>query len=159
MSIDEEQLNKDVFEIKSDLAQFSVLVERIDTASEKLAEVSTNITRLIAILETRLDQQEKVTDELTRNLEKRRAEREASDKEIKNDIYKLRTDFTAKLLENRNAMEHQCKMENVQLESKIKSLTDKLFALEKWKWIISGGIAVVAFILGKFSSFSKFLGV
>jgi chromosome segregation ATPase len=155
---DQEQLAKDVSEIKSELAQFSVLVERIDTASGKLSDVSSDITRLIAILETRLNQQEKVTDELTRNLEQRRAERESSDKEIKDEIYKLRTDLNSKISGTKNDIEHGYEVELLKMEAKLSSMNEKLSALEKWKWIISGGIAVVAFIVGKFTSFVKIFG-
>lgn len=149
------QLSKEVSELKSNMAQVNTLVDRLDITIEKLTEVSTTVSQLLAVQGSRLEQQEKSNAQLSLLLEKRRDEANenyemlhkritSSEKDFKQELEKLND----KLFDEIKAMrEDQAKQQAAML----RKITD----LEKWVWIVSGGAAVVGFLISNVIDLSK----
>ena len=124
-------LKVDVESLKRDIENVNTINGRIDTAIDKLTDVSSSIKSMLAVHEEKIQRQEKI-DEVIFDKLKDRAE-EISDvyRELKNDV---------SLSEKRLLIE-------------IKSLKNDIGArvgvLEKYRWIIIGGAIVIGWILSK----------
>ena len=110
-------------------------VDRIETAIEKLTNVSVELKQMLAVHEQRISQQEKSSDELHDVVEKRREELDIKlkdvynimreqDKSIVEEIYKLRKEST--------------EQHNI--------LSSKIAQLEKFIWMALGGGMVVTWL-------------
>ena len=98
------ELYKDVVKLKSDMAQINVLVDRIDVTIEKLTEVSKNISELLAVQANRLEFQEKITQQLSVLMEKRRDESEENIRYLREEIEKVEKDLNKVLDEKEIAI-------------------------------------------------------
>ena len=65
------EIAKEVSALRADMAQINTLVDRLDITIEKLTEVSTNVSQLLAVQGSRLDQQERSSSQLSLLIEKR----------------------------------------------------------------------------------------
>lgn len=151
-------LAKEVGQLKTDMAQVNTLVDRLDLTIEKLTEVSTTVSQLLAVQGSRLEQQEKSSAQFSMLLEKRRDEAmenadmlhkriTSAEKDFKQEIEKLNN----KILDEMKAMREDNTRQQAEM---IKKITD----LEKWVWIVSGGAAVVGFLASHVIDLSKFFG-
>lgn len=135
--------------IQKELAQFYKIVDRIDVTIEKLTEVSSTVSKLLAVQGSRLESQEKLMDQLQQMLDKRKDE---SDNHTK-DIYK-------KIQETENNIYDEIEVSNEKVLSEVKSLTQKfedhnkviherISKIEKWMWTAIGVISVLTMFIDK----------
>lgn len=152
---DLQELNIQVLKLQSDMSQINVLVDRLDVTISKLTEVSTSVSQLLAVQGNRLDQQEKSSNQISYLLEKRKDEMVESyeilhkritntEREHKAEVEKLET----KILDEIKAIRE----ENKEMYA---ALNKKIVELEKWMWVVTGGAAVVGFLLSKVIDFDK----
>lgn len=149
------ELNIQVLKLQSDMSQINVLVDRLDVTISKLTEVSTSVSQLLAVQGNRLDQQEKSSNQISYLLEKRKDEMVESyeilhkritntEREHKAEVEKLET----KILDEIKAIRE----ENKDMHA---ALNKKIVELEKWMWVVTGGAAVVGFLLSKVIDLDK----
>lgn len=105
--------------LEKDISQFAGLFERLDQTIEKLTDVSQTIKQLLAVHESRLNTQEKVSEDIIRDMNKE-------------------VDRLVKMIED------VAKKQTTQFDVITKKLTD----FDKAKWIIIG-IVVAISILSK----------
>ena len=117
-------LYDEVLKLKVDMAHVNTLVERLDVAIEKLTEVSANISQLLAVQGSRLEYQQKFLEDLA----------EANDLRHKEFDRKLEVKLTE--LDN--------DIGNVKTK-----LNERIQTVEKWMWLVSGGAAVIGFLISK----------
>jgi len=152
---DLQELNIQVLKLQSDMSQINVLVDRLDVTISKLTEVSTSVSQLLAVQGNRLDQQEKSSNQISYLLEKRKDEMvesyeilhkriSATERDHKEEVEKLET----KILDEIKAIRE----ENKEMHA---ALNKKIVELEKWMWVVTGGAAVVGFLLSKVIDFDK----
>lgn len=127
--------NKDLYgevlQLKVDMAHVNTLVDRLDIAIEKLTELSTNISQLLAVQGSRLEYQQKFLEDLAEINDRRHQE------------------FDRKLQEKLKELDQD--IGNVK-----NKFNDKLSQIERWIWLVSGGAVVVAFIITKIFPSIKF---
>lgn len=151
-----DDLSKEVGKLRTDMAQVNTLVERLDVTIEKLTEVSTTVSQLLAVQGSRLEQQEKSNQQLSTLIEKRRDEFtenvdmlhkriSSSEKDFKTEIEKLNDRILAEM----KAMREDNKAQT-------EAMTDKISNLERWIWWMTGGATVIGFLLSKVIDVSKF---
>lgn len=128
---DVKKLVDDVHDPQKDMAQVGTLVDRLDVTIEKLTEVSTTVSQLLAVQGNRLDFQEKVAAKLEDLIEKRRVETETMIK----DLHK-------KIDDGQKASTDQHAAIN-------KDIIDRIGKIEKFVWVSLGGGTVVGFILSR----------
>lgn len=102
---------------------------KIDDAIQRLANVSSDLSKLIAVQEQRLNQQEKTQDILTSSIERRRGE---VDKKLE-DVYEA----------VKKEIEHSRKTACIQHEEQ----NVKINRLERILWMAAGGGAVLGWLL------------
>ena len=128
---DNTEIKVDIESLKKDIENMNTINGRIDTAIDKLTDVSTSIKSMLAVHEEKIQRQGKI-DEIIFDKLKDRAD-EISDvyRELKKDV----------------------EMSEKRLLIEIKSLKNDIGArvgvLEKWRWIIIGGSIVAGFIIQK----------
>ena len=121
----------DIESLKKDIENMNTINGRIDTAIDKLTDVSTSIKSMLAVHEEKIQRQEKI-DEIIFDKLKDRAD-EISDvyRELKKDV----------------------EMSEKRLLIEIKSLKNDIGArvgvLERYKWLILGGAIVIGWIMSK----------
>ncbi len=124
-------LKVDIESLKRDLDNMNTINGRIDTAIDKLTDVSSSIKSMLAVHEEKIQRQEKIDEVIFDKLKDRASEISDVYRELKKDV---------ELSEKRLLIE-------------IKSLKNDIGArigvLEKYRWLILGGAIVIGFILSK----------
>ena len=131
-------LSKEVYDnrtsievLKSELQQSNMVHKRLDTAIDKLTNISSGIKSMLAVHEEKLNQAEKLDEIIFSKLKDRQEDTEARYRQLKDNI-----DMTEKRIMN-------------EIRSIKNSLGEKVNMLEKWKYLIIGGSIVIGFILAK----------
>ena len=128
---DNTEIKVDIESLRKDIENMNTINGRIDTAIDKLTDVSTSIKSMLAVHEEKIQRQEKI-DEIIFDKLKDRAD-EISDvyRELKKDV----------------------EMSEKRLLIEIKSLKNDIGArvgvLERYKWLILGGAIVIGWVLSK----------
>lgn len=126
--------------LKKEVQDMKQIHTRLDTAIEKLTDVSSCVNRMLAVHEEKLARQE---DDIVSN-----------EKEIKDNIQDLHSRITSNYKEL-TVLINQHNLKDEERFHKLKSeLSSRVGILEKWRWIIIGGSIVAGFVLHKLLQFS-----
>ena len=128
---DTTEIKVDIESLRKDIENVNTINGRIDTAIDKLTDVSTSIKSMLAVHEEKISQQEKI-DEVIFNKIRERAD----------EIDKINKDLT----ENINLTEKRLMCE---LKSLKNDLSDRVGVLEKYRWLILGGAIVIGWVMSK----------
>ena len=113
---------------------------RLDSAIEKIAEVSSSLHTVIAAHEEKLARQE---EEIVQN-----------EKEIKREIQELHSRVTSNYKEIVTLISKHNSDDIERFHQLQRELSNRVGILEKWRWIIIGGSIVAGFILHKVIMFA-----
>tara|TARA_B100000989_G_scaffold64746_1_gene44853 strand:+ start:1323 stop:1733 length:411 start_codon:yes stop_codon:yes gene_type:complete len=126
--------------LKKEVQDMKLIHTRLDTAIEKLTDVSSCVNRMLAVHEEKLARQE---DDIVSN-----------EKEIKDNIQDLHSRITSNYKELTNLI-NQHNLKDEERFHKLKSeFSNRVGILEKWRWIIIGGSIVAGFVLHKLLQFN-----
>ena len=117
--------------LKKDIQNVTNIQSRIDTAIEKMTDVSTSIKSMLAVHEEKLAKQEQIDEVIFDKLK----ERQSSINQVYDDLNKNITQVERRLLLEIKTLKHD--------------MNSRVSMLEKWKWLIIGGSIVVGFILSR----------
>ena len=117
--------------LKKDIENVNTLNGRLDTAIEKLTDVSTSIKQMLAVHEEKIQRQEQIDEIIFEKLKARQNEID---------------DLEVKLKDNIELSEKRLLCEIKTLKN---SLGERVTTLEKYKWLILGGSIVVGWVLSK----------
>lgn len=120
--------------------EFSKRVDRVEIAIERLADVSADLNKLIAVHEQRLIQQERTMDHINTTIEKRREDCEEKFRDVYDTIYSQ--DKT-----NLTEINQEIAKFRTETQEQYKELTKKIGDIERIIWIYMGGFTVVTFLL------------
>ena len=128
---DTTDIKVDIESLKKDIENMNTINGRIDTAIDKLTDVSTSITSMLAVHEEKIARQEKIDEVIFDKLKDRADEISDVYRELKRDV----------------------EMSEKRLLIEIKSLKNDIGArvgvLERYKWLILGGAIVIGWIMSK----------
>lgn len=133
--------------LQQDMAQVGTLVGRIDVTIEKLTEVSTRVSELIAVQGTRLDVQEKTSTQLQSLLEQRRVETDTNIKDVYKRVEQVEKEIYKEIEDSQNKVLIEIKAMRQESTSQHNELKTKVNRLERWMWTMIGGIAVISFAI------------
>ncbi len=125
--------------IKKDLENVSNINERLDTAIEKLTDVSSSIKSMLAVHEEKISKQEKTDEVIFEKIKDRADEIDSVYRELQREI---------------NQVERRLLIEIKALRNDIGS---RVSMLEKLRWILLGAAIVIVFLLTK--DFGKLLSL
>jgi len=150
-------LETEVAVLKSDVSRMTSLFSRLDTAIERMGDVSNNIAKMLAVHEERLSKQDDIDEELFSLVERRRQEIQGDIKELHSRITTVSRELSDDLTETEQrlmtAMTYgtseikKCITEETKAITEQQSEMEKRVAeLERWKWLIMGGSVVLGVI-------------
>ena len=115
--------------LKKDVQNVNKLNERLDTAIQKLTDVSTSIKSMLAVHEEKISRQEQIDDIIFGKL-----------KDRENEIDKVHRELTKEIHQTEKRLLLEIKQLKVDIGGRVGTL-------EKYKWLILGGAIVVGWIL------------
>ena len=115
--------------LKKDIENVSNLNSRLDTAIEKLTDVSTSIKSMLAVHEEKINRQEQIDEIIFDKLKDRASEIDVVHKELSREIQQLEK----RLL--------------IEIKSMKLDFGARVGILEKYRWFIMGGAIVIGWIL------------
>ena len=128
---DLQKLAVDIEGMKKDIANASMFHSRLDTAIDKLTDVSTSIKQMLAVHEQKLTQSEKTEEILFDKVRERGEELDMVYRDLQRDI---------------NQVEKRLLLEMKTLKS---CFDGRVSVLERWRWLIIGGALAIGFIVAK----------
>ena len=108
---------------------------RLDSAIEKIAEVSSSLHTVIAVHEEKLARQEETLEE--------------NEKHFRDNVQELHSRITTNAKETSQHMSEMERRLLEELQTIRKEMSNRVGMLEKWKWVIVGGSIVAGFIIQK----------
>ena len=136
ITMPENDLSTEVELLKREVKSMNVIHGRLDTAIEKLTEVSNCINRMLAVHEEKISQQEEVQV------------RQAT--EFSNDVRELHSRITTSQKELTTLMTKQHYEAENEMRRLRQDITIRVGVLEKWKYLIIGGSIVVGFTVSSY---------
>ena len=124
-----EDLQVEVELLKKEVADMKQIHVRLDTAIGKISDVSNCITRMLAVHEEKISQQEEVHI------------RDAQT--FANDVKELHSRITTSTKEMTELMTKQHIEAEVEIRRLREDITNRVGVLERWKYLIIGGSIVV----------------
>jgi predicted RNase H-like nuclease (RuvC/YqgF family) len=118
--------------------------DRLEDAIERLTEISSDLNKMIAVHEQRINQNERSVSILENVVEKRREE---SDLKLK-DVYETIRNEDRNIISELNKMREEQKNQHAEISK-------KMTAMEKIIWIYMGGFTVVIFLITNGSAIFK----
>ena len=147
------KLQDEVFSLKSDMSKVGALVDRLDTTIDKLTEVSTNISQLLAVHETKITSQEIILKQTVDLVEKRRIETEDKIQLVHDRVSDLDSKFAEKLDKQHQELMAELKQmqtsSSKQHEQMSQTLGARISKLEKWMWSLVGAGVVLSVLFQK----------
>jgi len=131
-----QQLAIDLGVLRNEVKQVASVNEKLDTAIDRLTDISGSIKSMLAVHEEKLSKQEEIDKAIFNLMENRRVENENTNKELHTRITKLTTQLKEELeLTEKRLM---CEIKNINT-----NLGSRISMFEKYRWIIIG-MAIVA---------------
>ena len=128
-----EDINTEVALLKKEVKDIKFIFNRLDTAIEKITEVTTSVNRMLAVHEEKISQQEEASSR--------------ANKEFSNDIKELHSRITTNSKEMRDMITKYQIEQAAHIENLRSDLNGRVGVLEKWRWLIIGGSIVVGFAI------------
>jgi len=135
-----EKLKTQVALLEKDAQSAELIHQRLETAIEKLTEITISLKGMLVQQETKLAKAEETDNDIFVTLESRRLEWD-------NDLKDLHSRITTN---SRELREHQIMSENKmlnELRNIRNQLDNRVAVLEKWRWIIVGGSIIVGLMV------------
>ena len=137
-------LDTEVALLKREVADMKLIHVRLDSAIEKIADVSTSLHTIMAVHEEKLIRQEEQLED--------------QEKQFRDTVQELHSRITTNAKETSTqmgemerrlhiAMEEHQKKETEQFTALREEITNRIGVLEKWRYLIIGGSIVVGFAL------------
>jgi ABC-type transporter Mla subunit MlaD len=135
------------------------IVDRLNNAIEKITNVTTDIGKILAVHDQRLDRGEKATNDVFDLLEKRRQEMNEDIKELHSRITTTTRELSTEISDVRKCivegiddLKKELKEDQKFHNEKQSKLEERIDALEKWRYMLVGGGIVGGFIINKLLS-------
>ena len=126
--------------LKQELGNVNSIHGRIDTAIDKLTDVSTSIKSMLAVHEEKIQRQEQVDEVIFTKLRERQQDIDKVFRELQREIDQVEKRLLIEIKSLRN------------------DIGDRVGVLEKYRWIILGGFIALGWIVSKnFMPFVKYM--
>jgi len=165
--MDRNDLQTRIALVEQEIGATTAVLQRFDTAIEKLVDVSNSLKELLAVHDNRLIEREKADLTIFDMMEKRKEEYSRGVERIHQKIEDISTDMRTEIrsvmkeisdkLDKRidNAVVERNAMLN-DMKDTIKNQGQRIDSLEKWRWVVVGGGITLGFIIGKWGSIAPF---
>jgi ABC-type transporter Mla subunit MlaD len=142
--------------IEQELDQSAVVISKLDKAIEKIADVTADISKILAVHEQRLDRGEQATAQILQTLETRRQEMNEDIKELHSRITTTTRELSTEISETENRiisgiedLKKELKADQIFHNDKQRDLDSRITALERWRYMLVGAGILGGFIITK----------
>jgi hypothetical protein len=139
--------------LNQDMAKVGTLVDRLDTTIIKLADISANVSQLLAVHESKLTAQEIVTKQTVDLIEKRRVETDDKIQLVHGRISSGEKELTEKIDNQYDDIMNELKDMRKESTEQHNKLSGRITTMEKWIWTVMGGAVVVGSLIGFLSKY------
>lgn len=143
--------------LKKDVVTMSALLAKIDTTIDKVQEIASSLSKMVSLQEQRIEAQESVQREVQTTLELRRLEHNNDIKEIYSRINTVNSELSGKIEETERTILQELQEIRRELKAEKTSLGSQLKSIEMWKWMVTGGVAIVAWLVAQAINLGKLL--
>jgi hypothetical protein len=119
---------------------------KLEEAISKMSDVASDMSKMLAVHEQRIQQQEKLSDSIGTKLEKRNDE---VDKKFDQVYDAIRQGDNSIIAEMKKIAEIR--------ENQFADLNEKITKLEKWRWMVVGGAMAAGYGLSLFFNLVKYI--
>lgn len=151
----------DVELVKRDVSSMQGLLSRLDTAIDRIAEVSADISKMLALHSEKIDNIRDDADERKRISEKETELLHRRISDMKEESAEERKANHKAVIDTLTDMRKEIRDEINGLRDDHKALTNRVGLLERWKWWIMGGSWVIGFVIAtllQLGSWADFFG-
>jgi len=145
--------------VENDVKQMGQLFDRMDTAIEKITDISNAVNQMLAVHEAKLNTHSTKQNEIFSLFESRRKDVENSNKEIHSRITTQGRELQSEMKEDtRRVMEAIDQLKSMIRNSiresveDVNKLEDRVVQLEQRQWLVMGGAMVVGFLIANAST-------
>jgi len=117
--------------LRKDIENVNSINNRLDTAIDKLTDVSTSIKSMLAVHEEKIQRQEQIDDVIFTKLKDRADEIDNVYRDLQREINQTEKRLLVEIKSLRN------------------DISGRVGVLEKWRWLIIGGSIVIGWVLSK----------
>ena len=117
--------------LRKDIESVNSINNRLDTAIDKLTDVSTSIKSMLAVHEEKIQRQEQIDEVIFTKLKDRADEIDNVYRDLQREI------------------NHTEKRLLIEIKSLRNDIGGRVGVLEKWRWLIIGGAIVIGWVLSK----------
>jgi len=117
--------------LRKDIESVNSIQGRLDTAIDKLTDVSTSIKSMLAVHEEKIQRQEQIDEVIFTKLKDRADEIDNVYRDLQREI----SQTEKRLL--------------IEIKSLKNDIGSRVGVLEKWRWLILGGAIVIGWVLSK----------
>lgn len=141
----EEQLSEvrlQVGLLNKDVQHTNLLCDKLSESIEKIQEMNMNLVKMLALHDNKHEQHEKVEDGLRNDYKELHSRITTINREIYDRIDQVEYHITSRIDALRiELMDHKTQDKN--------KLSERIFDIEKWKWMVAGAIALGVWLLGR----------
>jgi len=141
------KLIEDVSYLSRDMAVVNTLVGRLDTTIDKLTDISSSVSNLLAVHETKLTSQEIISNQLSNLVEARRVETDDKVQLLHERISSGERELKDNIDDQYDELMKEIKEMRAESTIQHNTLSDRITTMEKWMWTVIGGSAIVGGII------------
>ena len=142
--------------IEQELDQSAIVISKLDKAIEKIADVTANISKILAVHDQRIERGEQTTTQILTTLETRRQEMNEDIKELHSRITTTTRELSTEIGETENRiisgiedLKRELKADQIFHNDKQHDLDTRITALERWRYMLVGAGILGGFIITK----------
>ena len=140
--------DKECMATNTELAVLKNVVSRIDNSIAAMTEVSSNIGKLLAVHEERLNQLEKDQNVVGLDIRDIHSRITTMSREIVDKLEATEKTLESKIKESNDATSKKLS----EINQEMKKIDDRVGFLERWKWMVLGGALAMGWVLAKMPS-------
>lgn len=133
------------------------VVNKLDSSLEKISEVSNSIGRLLAVHDERLNSLEKVSDKREKEIDELHSRITTQTKEIVDKLESMESRIEKRMTDGAAASTAQHLTIQNELKADITKIDNRLLIVERWRWYLIGGAAMLGYLIGHLGDIKKFL--
>ena len=141
------KLSEDVSYLNRDMAVVNTLVGRLDTTIDKLTDISSSVSNLLAVHETKLTSQEIISKQLSDLVDARRVETDDKLQILHERISSGERELKSSIDDQYDELMKEIKEMRAESTVQHNTLSDRITTMEKWMWTVLGGSAIVGGII------------
>ena len=141
--------------IESEVEVLKSVVSKLDTSIDKIAQVSQDIGKILAVHEQRLDNIDKVSERRENEIKELHSRITTGNREIVEKIEELELRLERKMKENgesatkqHNDIQKEIQKDIEAIAQNLEKLENRTQSLERWKWYVIGAVATIGYLIG-----------